>query len=87
MYIDHLLLVPQNRVDVPNTFYYSPIVGRQPSENLSLHQKPFPLTPQTPLSWARNHFGCKDLKALFLEDEGDEGTADMHWEQTLFAVS
>ena len=56
-------------------------------DNLSLHQKPFPLTPQTPLSWARNHFGCKDLKALFLEDEGDEGTADMHWEQTLFAVS
>ena len=38
-------------------------------------------------SWARKHFDCKAIKAVFMEDEGGSGTAFTHWEQTLFAVS
>lgn len=35
----------------------------------------------------RAHFGCRDLEGAELEDQGEDGTMNTHWEKRVFEVS
>ncbi|CAD8076722.1 unnamed protein product [Paramecium sonneborni] len=41
------------------------------------------ITPRV-VAFARKHFGCESITGLPMEQEGGDGTAESHWERTLF---
>ncbi|EAR90426.1 leishmanolysin family protein (macronuclear) [Tetrahymena thermophila SB210] len=63
---------------------YQYYVNSTPEQyGINLHKKPFLALPEV-LSFTQQHFGCSDIKEVYLEDISLEGTAGCHWKKSLF---
>jgi hypothetical protein len=68
--ITHILVFEPNLLDSFGSLEYEEIDGEI---------KSYIKSPKV-LEKARIHFGCDSLKGLYLEDQGDSGSAGTHWE-------